>query len=610
MDTENADNADSDRPLLVYDADCGFCVYWAHYWEKLTGDRVAYEPYQKAAVRYPDIPPEHFQRAVQYIAPDGKVASAAEASFLTLSHTYRKGFWLALYRKLPGFAPISECVYAFIASHRPAFHRLSLLLWGRDYAPPDFALISWLFMRLLGLVFLAAFISFGVQAMALIGSHGVLPLSEFTEIVRNQFGTERYWLIPMVFWLNTGDFVIQAVCWGGAVFSLLLVIGILPRLNLLFLYILYLSLFYAGQRFMSFQWDLLLLETGFLALLLSIATKPGICLLRWLMFRFMFVSGMVKIMSGEPTWLDLSALNYHFQTQPLPTPLAWYAHNLPSGVLSFATGATLFIELVMPFFVFLPRRLRFAAAFSFLLLQTLILLTGNYNFFNILSIVLCLVLFDDAAIRKVVPQVVLNLVQPRIRTVQPRKIVSFVVGFIALWTVTASAVQYHTRFGGHLPALAVRVNDIIAPLRIVNTYGPFSVMTTRRPEIIIEGSNNGVNWREYTFKYKPGNLGKPASWNIPHQPRIDWQLWFAAMDTPRRNPWFVRFMVRILEERPAVISVFEHNPFPDKPPRYVRAQLYNYRFASRAEKGNEDMYWKRDLIGLYFSPIYLKQPLR
>ena len=180
------------RPLLIYDGDCGFCVYWARYWQKLTSGRVDYRPYQEVAPQYPEISEAEFQRAVQYIAPDRRRASAAEASFLTLSHARGKGFWLWLYRHVPGFAPVSELAYAFTAAHRPAFFRISLLLWGRNHEPPRYDLVSFLFLRLLGLVYLAAFVSFAVQAQGLIGSHGILPLAKFTEAVAGRSGPSAF----------------------------------------------------------------------------------------------------------------------------------------------------------------------------------------------------------------------------------------------------------------------------------------------------------------------------------------------------------------------------------------------------------------------------------
>src|SRR5215831_5950779 len=246
------DAAGDGRPVLVYDGDCGFCGYWARYWQKLTGERVAFRPYQEVAAQYPAITPADFQRAVQFIAADGRRASAAEASFLTLSHARGKGVWLWLYRRLPGFAPVAERAYAFTAAHRPAFFRISLLLWGGNYEPPRYERVSFLFLRGFGLIYLAAFLSFAVQAQGLIGSHGIVPLAEVTDAVAASAGRERFWLMPMVFWWSSSDFAIKAVCGAGVIFSLLVICNLLTRLSLVLLYVLYLSLLYAGQVFMTY----------------------------------------------------------------------------------------------------------------------------------------------------------------------------------------------------------------------------------------------------------------------------------------------------------------------------------------------------------------------
>jgi predicted DCC family thiol-disulfide oxidoreductase YuxK len=587
-------------PLLIYDGDCRFCLYWVHYWKRLTGDLVTYAPYQEVADQYPEIPLAYYQRAVQYVAPDGSVASGAEACFLTLSEVKGKGFWLVLYRHLPGFATITEYLYDLVASHRSALHRPCRWLWGRDYEPASYDLVSWLFLRALALIYLSAFASFSVQALGLIGSHGILPLSEFIGAIRGQVGIERYWWFPMVFWLDQSDLAIQAAYWAGIALSLLLVFNALPRLNLLLLYALYLSLFYAGQAFMGFQWDVLLLETGFLALILSFATKPGIWLLRWLLFRFMFLSGAVKILSHDPTWANLSALSYHFQTQPLPTPLAWYAHQLPQGLLNAATVATFVIELGLPFLIFFPRRLRFVAAFGILSLSVMIILTGNYTFFNLLNMVLCLVLFDDAALRNVIPPRLTRFAQDRVSHTKPGKIASYAAAAFALLIVPVSLAQIHGVFGGQISAPAAWLDNEIAPFCIVNTYGLFAVMTTTRPEIIIEGSEDGVHWREYSFKYKPGDVMRRPRWNIPHQPRLDWQMWFAALGTPSANLWFSRFVQRLLENSPEVTALLSGNPFPDKPPLYVRAVLYDYRYSTHAEKDATGAWWVRQPQAIYY----------
>jgi predicted DCC family thiol-disulfide oxidoreductase YuxK len=593
------------RPLLVYDGDCAFCGYWARYWKKLTGDSVAYRPYQEVAAQYPAIPLADFQRAVQYITPDGHHASAAEASFLTLSQARNKGIWLALYRRVSGFAAASELAYAFTAAHRSAFYRISLFLWGSDNEPPRHDLVSSLFLRLFGLIYLSAFISFGVQAQGLIGSHGILPLAELIDAIGARVGPERFYLMPMVFWWNASDVTIQAVCWVGAGLSVLLVFNLLPRLSLFLLYVLYLSLLYGGQDFMTYQWDTFLLEAGFLALLLSFATTPGIWLLRWLLFRFMFMSGMVKLLSGDPNWWNLSALSFHFLTQPLPTPLAWYAAHLPLSVLKVLTVGTFVVELALPFWIFCPRRLRCFAAFGILVLQSCILFTGNYNWFNLQTMLLCLPLFDDAALQKILPRRLILLLPVRPEQKAPRRAVSVIVGALALLIVFCSLMQMDVRFGGSPPALAQAVDRFVEPLHIVSGYGLFAVMTTERDEIVIEGSYDGVEWREYQFRYKPGDVSRRPRWNILHQPRLDWQMWFAALEDPRRLRWFIGFLQRVLENEPAVTALMENNPFADKPPVYVRALFYDYSYSGREEKA-KGLWWDRRLLGLYYPVAHLK----
>ena len=594
------------RPLLIYDGECGFCAYWARYWKWLTGDSVDYRPYQEVAAQYPTISLADFQRAVQYVTPDGHHASAAEASFLTLSHARGKGIWLALYRKLPGFAAISELAYAFIAAHRQTFYRVSLLLWGRNHEPPRYDQISFLFLRLFGFIYLSAFISFGVQAQGLIGSHGILPLTELVDGVASRVGIERFFLMPMVFWWNASDLAIQVVCWAGAGLSLLLVFNLLPRLSLFLLFVLYLSLLYGGQVFMTYQWDAFLLETGFLALLLSFATTPGIWLLRWLLFRFLFMSGVVKLLSGDPNWWNLSALSYHFFTQPLPTPLAWYAAHLPLGVSIFATGATFFAELFLPFLIFFPRRLRFFAAFGILLLQSCILITGSYNWFNLQTMLLCLLLFDDSALRSIMPQRLIRLLTVRAEPSARQLVAKVLINALALLIVFCSLVEMDERFGGNPPVVAQAVDRLVEPLHIVSSYGLFAVMTTERDEIIIEGSDDGTEWREYEFRYKPGDVTRRPGWNIPHQPRLDWQMWFAALEDPQSLPWLSRLFQRLLQNEPTVTALLDRNPFPEKPPVYLRAQFYDYTFTGSQKKA-KGVWWDRRSLGLYFPVLHLNR---
>jgi predicted DCC family thiol-disulfide oxidoreductase YuxK len=603
------------RPLLIFDGDCGFCGYWARYWQRLTGEAVEYRPYQEVAAEYPGITRAEFQRAVQYLAPGGQRASAAEASFLTLSHASGRGIGLWLYRRVPGFAPLAEAAYAFIAAHRAAFFRASLLLWGRNFTPPRYDLVSFLFLRLFGLIYFFAFFSFAVQAQGLIGSHGILPLAELVDVIARNTGVERYFLMPMVFWWNASDLAIQTVCWAGCALSLFLVLNLLPRLSLLLLFVLYLSLLYAGQVFMNFQWDVFLLETGFLALILAFAPRTGVWLLRWLLFRFMFMSGVVKLLSGDPSWWNRSALSYHFLTQPLPTPLAWYAAHLPPGVLRFGTAATFVIELGLPFLIFFPRRLRFGAAFGILLLQVCIVLTGNYNWFNLQTMLLCLPLFDDAALRRVLPRRLPGWLPlppgpaPAARpTPRPplRRWASALWAALALLIVGDGLIQMQLRFGGRPPAPALELAELMEPLHIVSAYGLFAVMTTARDEIVIEGSDDGILWREYEFRYKPGDLTRRPPWNIPHQPRLDWQMWFAALEDPRNLRWFARLLEKLLQNDPAVTALLAKNPFADHAPQFVRAKFYDYTYSSAQERAR-GQWWNRRLLGLYFPPVQLRR---
>jgi predicted DCC family thiol-disulfide oxidoreductase YuxK len=585
-----------EQPLLVYDGDCTFCEYWARYWERLAQGGLLIAPYQRVADDYPQIPVQEFQRAVQYIAPGSRVAAAAEASFLALSHARGRGFWLWLYRHAPGFAFAAEKTYNFIAAHRPAFHRVTLALWGREPEPPRFDLVSFVFLRLLGLIYLAAFASFAVQAEGLIGSAGILPLTDYLERIHDRFGVQSYFRYPTLFWLSTNDYALSTVCWAGIATSLLLVVNVVPRLSLIILFMLYLSLFTVGQVFTIYQWDLLLLETGFLAILLTTGSLLAVWLMRWLLFRLMFLSGVVKLASGDTSWADLSVLRFFFETQPLPTPVAWYAHHAPEPALIGAAVATFAVELLLVFLIFTPRRPRLIAAWGIIILQLLILLTGNYSFFNLLALALTLFLFDDRALKRLVPV--------RISASSAGRLASALIGAYAAAIVVVSVGQIYAAVIRSKELYPAALASAVAPLRIVNPYGAFAEIVTERNEIIIEGSDDRREWREYEFKYKPGELTRAPSWNIPHQPRLDWQMWFAAIGNESRD-WFPHFLNRLLEGSPEVLALLEENPFPETPPKFVRAMLYEYRFTTPEEKRASWQWWERQQTGIYYPQISL-----
>ena len=592
---------DTKKPVLVYDGDCGICRYWINYWQKLTGDSVEYLPYQEVAGNYPGITLAEFERSIQLVPGEDTVYSGARAVYFLLRKHFPYNILYWLYLHLPGFPVIAEAGYTFFSRHRGLLRFTSLLLWGKQHVPAQYHLTRWLFLRLLGLIYLSAFISFGVQITGLAGAHGILPVSLFLQSARDQLGGAAFFNVPTVFWLSSNDLFLNMVCITGAVFSLLLTFNILCRTSLIINYVLYLSLFYAGQVFMQFQWDLLLLECGFLAIFLSGKSKIIVWLYRWLVFRFMFLGGLVKIFSGDPSWDNLTALNYHFETQPLPTPLAWYAHHLPDPVLASLTAGTLTIELLMPFLIIMPRNIRFFAGFCFFCLQFSILLTGNYNFFNLLTISMLLFLYDDAAIGRFFPEKLKN----RIAEDRPARSATITSLVIATVIISISTAQLWGIFAhNNFPGLS-KVAKIMAPLHITNLYGPFAVMTRVRHEIIIEGSNNGVDWRAYGFRYKPDDIKKAPAWIIPHQPRMDWQMWFAALSTAGREPWFRSMLVRLLQGSEPVIKLFSYNPFPDNPPKYIRALFYEYQFTEPGDHHPQSQWWYRKPVGVYQPAVKL-----
>ena len=483
-----------------------------------------------------------------------------------------------------------------------------------------------LFLRGLALVYLAAFGSLAVQIDGLIGSQGITPAAEFLDETGRLFGPglARYWRLPTIFWLNASDQTLHAVCWGGIALSLAMLVGLLPGLFAVLLWAFYLSLVVAGQVFLGYQWDSLLLETGLLAVLMApwriwlsrSNDQPWwftIWLVRWLAFRLMFLSGVVKLASHDPTWRAWTALEYHYQTQPLPAWTSWYVHQMPAWFHGLSVGFMFYAELIAPFFVFGPRPMRRAGFASLVLLQLLIAATGNYGFFNLLAIVICVCIFDDRdwewLLRLVLPRRKLAdepvpvdeiaVVPPKAWSWPRRLVIGIAGGAIAMVTATQTLETVAPEF--LIPSEFLALSQRLEPFRSTNSYGLFAVMTTRRPEIIVEGSEDGVTWKPYLFRWKPCELDRRPRFATPHMPRLDWQMWFAALEVERGHipSWFFRFEQKLLQGSPAVLGLLRENPFPGRPPRYMRAQLAFYTLTS---SGSRD-WWSRDVRGVFSRPL-------
>src|SRR6059058_2641284 len=486
---------------------------------------------------------------------------------------------------------------------------------------PTYVLSRWLFLRLLGLVYLIAFGSLALQVTGLVGEHGILPATGFLERARALYGGDAYRLFPTLCWLGAGDGALRILCWGGATLALLLIAGVAQAPVLALLWAFYLSLSVVGQTFLWFQWDGLLLEAGLLALLyaptqwlpsLEQERVPSRAL-RWLvwllLFKLMFLSGITKLASGDPRWRHLTALDYHFWTQPLPPWTAWYAQQLPAWMRQGMTLGTFAIELGAPWLIFVPsrfRRWRIAACALLVLGQLGIAVTGNYGFFNLLALVLCVSLLDDATLRP--------LLRVRLRAGEPeppwrRHATLTLAAVIAL----LSALAFVREIVATLPRGRASVENpllrAVAPLRSVNGYGLFRVMTTERREIVIEGGADSVHWREYRFRWKPGDPTRRPAFVAPHMPRLDWQMWFAALNPEGAREWLVPLLRHLLVGTPEVLALLGENPFPGAPPRYVRLVYYRYRFSTPTERATRGAWWQRERVGYLTAPLSLEGSL-
>jgi hypothetical protein len=385
-------------------------------------------------------------------------------------------------------------------------------------------------------------------------------------------------------------------------------IGLIPGPACLGLWALYLSVSVVGQDFLAYQWDTLLTETGLLAVFLAPwSLRPGwfkptypsrivIWLFHWLLFRLMLMSGLVKILSGDPTWHNLTALRFHYETQPIPSWTSWYMYQLPGWFQVVSVMFTFVVEIVLPVYILGPRPCRVIAFIAISLLQLLIAATGNYGFFNLLTVALCVLLLDDGCYPGRWRPASISMAAGFLFRLRQTFVLVFA---IAAFTFTALPILQRVWPSSRWPIWLVTTRDFASALRSFNTYGLFASMTTYRREIIVEGSEDGNSWLAYEFKWKPGDVSRAPSFTGLHMPRLDWQMWFAALrDQP--EPWFENFLVRLLQGSPRVLALLEHNPFPNKPPRFIRASAYLYHFTTPEERRTTGAWWRREYPALYY----------
>ena len=446
-----------------------------------------------------------------------------------------------------------------------------------------------IFLRALGIIFFSAFHSLHSQIHGLIGPRGILPADQYLQIAHRAIGAKAYWFAPTLLWLNAGDRALDILVWTGFLASVALILNVFPRIAIAIAGLAFLSFIGAAQDFASYQSDGMLLEAAFLSLFFAgrkPPTRAATWLLRWEWFRIYFESGLVKLMSGEPQWRNLTAMDKYYENGPLPTWLGWYVQHWPHGFHAFTAGATLAIELFVACLIFFGPWPRLIAFLLTTPLQIGIILTANYAFLNYLVLFLGVLLVEDRFLRRGSPAP--SPARPSIvqAVVLPIHFVTTCMMFL---------------FPGFPTAY------FLAPTRIVNNFGLFAVMTRARYEIEFQGTADGEHWIAYPFRYKPQDPMKRPGIFAPYQPRFEWNLWFASLGAVEDNAWVMNTEARLLQNEPAVLQLFARNPFPVQPPRAVRAVQWQYWFTTEEEKRKTGAWWDRKFMGLY-APITERTP--
>jgi hypothetical protein len=462
-----------------------------------------------------------------------------------------------------------------------------------------FWLTRLIYQRGLALILLAAFLNAAFEFKPLLGEHGLLPVPLFTKAV-------PFAATPSLFFFAPTDTAFTVAAWLGVLLACVALTGFADRyanwLSMLvwaLLWILYISFVNVGQTFYAFGWESILLEATFYAIFLGSRRTPpqtiGIWLLRWLLFRLMFGAGLIK-MRGDPCWRDLTCLNYHYETQPMPGPLSWFFHWAPAWFHTSGVIFNHFSELVVPFLYFLPQPIAAIAGVITIAFQGLIFAGGNLAWLNALTMVLALSTFDDRFLSRIfrirIPAAARHAPAHRVATVG----LGILVAFLSIQPIR------------NMLSPGQVMNTDYNRFHLVGTYGAFGSITRPRYEVIVEGTNDtgpaaSTEWREYEIWGKPGDLGRMPPQIAPYHLRLGWLMWFAALSSWEDESWFAPFMQKLLEGDRAVLSLLRSNPFPDHPPRYVRALIYEYHFTSPAERAATGKWWTRKLTGQYFPPI-------
>jgi Protein of unknown function (DUF1222). len=466
-------------------------------------------------------------------------------------------------------------------------------------------------LRLLGFVYAIAFLVAAQQLVPLIGEHGLTPANHFLASIQSQLGSRSAGMlrVPTLFWFGISDSALSMFAWVGFGLSLIVLAGYANAILLAALWAMYMSIVHIGQIWYGYGWETQLLETGFLSIFLCplLDGRPFpkrappllvIWLFRWLGFRIMIGAGLIKL-RGDRCWRDLTCLYYHYETQPIPNPISRYLHFAPHWFHNVETAWNHFIELVVPWFSFGPRTARHIAGILLITFQIFLIISGNLSFLNYVTIIPFLACFDDTFLRRILPKSLGRKAEEAAQQAKPCRVQNAVA-------VALSILVAYLSIAPVLNLVSNRqvMNSSFDPLDLVNTYGAFGSVGKERYEIVFEGTDDALitgdtKWKEYEFKAKPGDPNRRPPFIAPYQPRIDWQIWFAAMASPGEYPWTLHFVWKLLHNDRGTLALLANNPFPTSPPRYIRARLYRYHFAPIGDSA----WWKREPIGEWLPAI-------
>jgi len=480
---------------------------------------------------------------------------------------------------------------------------------------PQYWLTRFVFLRFLGFIYLIAFLSLANQVVPLIGENGLLPAKNFLSTFHFENKINAFVKLPTIFWLNADDTFLLLLAWAGVILSLIVLIGFANAPLMFIIWLIYLSFVHIGQLWYSYGWEIQLLETGFLAIFLcplwdirpfpsSAPPKQVIWLLRWLTFRIYLGAGLIKL-RGDSCWRDLTCLYHHYETQPIPNPISRLLHFMPKWFHNLGALWNHFIELIAPFFVFYPGIARHIAGILLISFQFILILSGNLSFLNWLTILPAIACFDDSFFRKVLPKGIVDKAELMSKNYAVNYSVKKSQNFVG-WVLVIIVAWLSVPVAQNLLYSHQIMNTSFTRLPLVNTYGAFGSVGKERYELIIEGTadeftTSKTQWKEYGFKAKPGSPHRQLPIIAPYHYRIDWQIWFAAMQRPEYNPWLLHFIWKLLDNDKDALTLLADNPFPDAPPRYIRVQFYRYQFTKPFDESGA--IWSRTYIGQWISPL-------